>query len=369
MDAERLIERFGCLDHANILSSRDCYIDSNSLYILVDDLSLTMWDLISSPDIYPTEVELAAIMSQPAWINAQNALQLRLMHYTQTTSETHARKATSIPQRTKLGSNTVVQSWTSPIQAHSTKTAIDTLTLTWSDPRTTSGETTNVIAGYFKVDDELGSNGLVIQNPQSSRASLAFNVLVKVGIAETNSGSNLLQYTGTSAESDHVFTRSSESAVHVPSVQATSYQPPQVTPMNPSSSMTDFQRHSDKTSVGYYDEDSFSGTLDDVTRSTPKKTDYYAGNLGPSSHFVEYSRHFQSIQTPQPSTNFGDLDCSTPNLTTESQLVNSTNSVPATTTATKTTAEELTMNNSRTSRALTSHGLGLILGSISGAIQ
>ena len=63
-DAESLIQRFGCLHHANILSSRDCYIDSNSLYAFVDDLPLTLGNLVSAPDIYPTEVEIAAIMLQ-----------------------------------------------------------------------------------------------------------------------------------------------------------------------------------------------------------------------------------------------------------------------------------------------------------------
>ncbi|KAJ5558920.1 hypothetical protein N7535_009206 [Penicillium sp. DV-2018c] len=63
-DAERLIQRFGCLDHTNILSSRDCYIDANSIYVFVDDFPLTLRNVVSSPDIYPTELELAAIMSQ-----------------------------------------------------------------------------------------------------------------------------------------------------------------------------------------------------------------------------------------------------------------------------------------------------------------
>jgi hypothetical protein len=67
-DAERLIQRFGCLDHANILSSRDCYIDANSVYFFVEDLPLTLWNVVSSPDIYPTELELAAIMSQVSLI-------------------------------------------------------------------------------------------------------------------------------------------------------------------------------------------------------------------------------------------------------------------------------------------------------------
>lgn len=64
IDAESLIQRFGCLYHANILSSRDCYMDSTSMYAFVDDLPLTLGNLVSSLCIYPTEVELAAIMSQ-----------------------------------------------------------------------------------------------------------------------------------------------------------------------------------------------------------------------------------------------------------------------------------------------------------------
>lgn len=62
--AEKLIQRFNCLRHANILSSRDCYIDSNHLYAFVDDFPLTLGNLVSAPGIYPTEVEMAAIMSQ-----------------------------------------------------------------------------------------------------------------------------------------------------------------------------------------------------------------------------------------------------------------------------------------------------------------
>ncbi|OJJ78986.1 uncharacterized protein ASPGLDRAFT_1090590 [Aspergillus glaucus CBS 516.65] len=62
--AENLIQRFNCFQHANILSSRDCYIDSNHLYAFVDDFPLTLGNLVSAPGIYPTEVEMAAIMSQ-----------------------------------------------------------------------------------------------------------------------------------------------------------------------------------------------------------------------------------------------------------------------------------------------------------------
>ncbi|KAI2791739.1 hypothetical protein POX_c04616 [Penicillium oxalicum] len=63
-DAKRLIQRFECLDHANVLSARDCYLDGLSLYALVKDLPLTLQHLVSCPRIYPTELELGSIMSQ-----------------------------------------------------------------------------------------------------------------------------------------------------------------------------------------------------------------------------------------------------------------------------------------------------------------
>jgi hypothetical protein len=63
-DAEVLIQRFGCLQHDNIMSSQDCFIDSSTLYAFVDDFPLTLGNLVSAAGIYPTEVEMAAIMSQ-----------------------------------------------------------------------------------------------------------------------------------------------------------------------------------------------------------------------------------------------------------------------------------------------------------------
>ncbi|KAI2787064.1 hypothetical protein POX_f07420 [Penicillium oxalicum] len=63
-DAKSLIQRFECLDHANVLSARDCYLDGPSLYALVEDLPLTLQHLVSCPRIYPTELELGSIMSQ-----------------------------------------------------------------------------------------------------------------------------------------------------------------------------------------------------------------------------------------------------------------------------------------------------------------
>jgi hypothetical protein len=226
------------------------------------------------------------------------------------TSESHPPKATSILQWTMLGSNPIAQSWTPPIQTRSSETATDIFTLTWSEPRTTTGETTNGITGYFKVDDELGSGGLVIQDSQSNRASLPFNSLAEADIAKTaNGGPSLSQYTGPSVDSDHDPTGTSGSVVYVPTGQATSYSPPRTTSMNASSSIREFQSLSDQTSVGYSDEDTFSGTLYAMTRSKPKKTgSYVTGNLGHSSHFVEYSRHLQPIQIAQNAPDSDDLE-------------------------------------------------------------
>ncbi|CAI7593036.1 unnamed protein product [Penicillium viridicatum] len=86
---------------------------------------------------------------------------LRIWSNTVATSEIYPPKATTILQWTMLGSNPIAQSWTSPLQTRSSETGTDTFTLTWSEPRTTTGETTNGITGYFKVDDELGRGGLV----------------------------------------------------------------------------------------------------------------------------------------------------------------------------------------------------------------
>ena len=63
-DAVRLVHIFGQLDHANVLSVRECYIHRDSIYALVDDYPLTMAHLVSCEELYPTEVELSSIMFQ-----------------------------------------------------------------------------------------------------------------------------------------------------------------------------------------------------------------------------------------------------------------------------------------------------------------
>lgn len=63
-DARSLIDRFGRLEHANILSFHECYIDGDSAFFLVADLSLTLAHVVACSDLYPSEAELGSILCQ-----------------------------------------------------------------------------------------------------------------------------------------------------------------------------------------------------------------------------------------------------------------------------------------------------------------
>ncbi|KAJ5778365.1 hypothetical protein N7520_001611 [Penicillium odoratum] len=62
-DARSLLDRFGRLEHANILSFYECYIDGDSAFFLVADLPLTLAHVVDCSDLYPSEAELGSIMS------------------------------------------------------------------------------------------------------------------------------------------------------------------------------------------------------------------------------------------------------------------------------------------------------------------
>ncbi|CAG8079433.1 unnamed protein product [Penicillium salamii] len=259
-------------------------------------------------------------------------------------------KARSILQFNMSHSTPIAQTWTLPRQKGSVGTVIET--------PTTPRETANNVKGYSKVDDELGSSVIFVQDSQISRSSLLFNGFFDVDIAKPASdGPDLWQYTGSSVDSDHDFTKSFESVVPLTSDQATSYQAPQVTMMDASSSVRDLKGHSDQIIKDYIDEDSFLGSLHAMSRSEPTEV----GSFKTSMHSFESSRHFQPAQTTHHISKSDDLDLSTPSTITKNQLIDSTNTVS--TIATKTAVESLTMNNSRVSRVV-----GLILGSVSGAI-
>ncbi|KAJ5769734.1 uncharacterized protein N7511_001785 [Penicillium nucicola] len=63
-NAQRLICKFGRLEHLNVLSLHECYMHGELAYFLVDDLPLTLAFVVVSPTIYPNEAELGSIMCQ-----------------------------------------------------------------------------------------------------------------------------------------------------------------------------------------------------------------------------------------------------------------------------------------------------------------
>ncbi|OQE59987.1 hypothetical protein PENNAL_c0321G03078, partial [Penicillium nalgiovense] len=63
-NARRLIYRFGRLEHRNILSLHECYMDEDLAFFLVDDLPLTLAHVVAFPSVYPSETELGSIICQ-----------------------------------------------------------------------------------------------------------------------------------------------------------------------------------------------------------------------------------------------------------------------------------------------------------------
>ncbi|KAJ5655017.1 hypothetical protein N7490_002020 [Penicillium lividum] len=63
-DARSLIDRFGRLEHVNVLSFHECYIDRDFAFFLVADLPLTLAHVVACSDLYPSEIELGSILCQ-----------------------------------------------------------------------------------------------------------------------------------------------------------------------------------------------------------------------------------------------------------------------------------------------------------------
>ncbi|KAJ5267232.1 hypothetical protein N7478_010040 [Penicillium angulare] len=63
-DARRLIDRFGHLEHANVLRLHECYLHGDSGFFLLDDLPFTLGLVSEAPQVRPNEKELSAILSQ-----------------------------------------------------------------------------------------------------------------------------------------------------------------------------------------------------------------------------------------------------------------------------------------------------------------
>lgn len=68
-DTEKLIHYFRNADNRNVLCARECYIHQLSMYALVDHLPLTLNDLVRCRTLYPTEAELASIVSQVCFLS------------------------------------------------------------------------------------------------------------------------------------------------------------------------------------------------------------------------------------------------------------------------------------------------------------
>ncbi|KAJ5651593.1 uncharacterized protein N7484_005316 [Penicillium longicatenatum] len=61
-DARGLIDRFGRLEHINILTFYECYLDGDAAFFLVADLSLTLALVVTYIDLYPSQAELGSIL-------------------------------------------------------------------------------------------------------------------------------------------------------------------------------------------------------------------------------------------------------------------------------------------------------------------
>lgn len=63
-NARRLINRFGHLEHGNVLSLHKYYIHKDLAFLLVNDLPLTLAHIITFLSIYPNKAELGSIICQ-----------------------------------------------------------------------------------------------------------------------------------------------------------------------------------------------------------------------------------------------------------------------------------------------------------------
>ncbi|OQD76722.1 hypothetical protein PENANT_c125G00252 [Penicillium antarcticum] len=55
---------YDILDHDNVLTARECFVNEGCIYALVNDLQLTLEQLVGCRSLYPTEAELASMTWQ-----------------------------------------------------------------------------------------------------------------------------------------------------------------------------------------------------------------------------------------------------------------------------------------------------------------
>lgn len=61
-DVAKMRRLYDHLDHDNVLIARECFVNEGSMYALVDDLPLTLEQLVGCRSLYPTETELASMV-------------------------------------------------------------------------------------------------------------------------------------------------------------------------------------------------------------------------------------------------------------------------------------------------------------------
>jgi hypothetical protein len=59
--ADEVLRVFQVTQHENILSAKECYKDGDELFVLVDDLPLTLEHLVS---LHPDQHQVASVMFQ-----------------------------------------------------------------------------------------------------------------------------------------------------------------------------------------------------------------------------------------------------------------------------------------------------------------
>ncbi|KAJ5730171.1 uncharacterized protein N7483_004679 [Penicillium malachiteum] len=76
-NADKMLQLYRKLNHPNVLTARECFVNNGSLYPLVDDLPLTLEHLVGCRFLYPTETELASMVLNGIDYLAQSALEHR----------------------------------------------------------------------------------------------------------------------------------------------------------------------------------------------------------------------------------------------------------------------------------------------------
>ena len=63
-DVAKMRRLYDILDHDNVLTARECFVYEGCMYALVNDLPLTLEQLVGCRSLYPTETELASMVWQ-----------------------------------------------------------------------------------------------------------------------------------------------------------------------------------------------------------------------------------------------------------------------------------------------------------------